>query len=228
MISAAPSTHLLWPRHRRSAVRRWPGRSRRLLLFVGADAYSGPLPGTTIDRYGRGSVPARSSGFDGYCNRLCRGRPVCRPLHVSMRKPFTGGHIGPPLRNAESVPEPTGIGVKRTLRGGAEPAPCSEMDGGFTLGRGTKGRAAGSSAPTGGCGKIYRPPGTGERHAGSSCPTWESPGRGAPSCFPAQAPERIEIIFRRGVYVAKNTSHGATCERGPSQWDGPLLRQSGV
>ena len=55
---------------------------------------------------------------------------------------------------------------------------------------------------------------TGERHAGSSCPTGESPGRDAPSWFPALAPERIEIIFRRGVYVAKNTSQAASVENG--------------
>ena len=48
---------------------------------------------------------------------------MCRPLHVSSRGPFTGGHIGPPLHNAGSVPEPTRIGVKRTLRGEAEPVP---------------------------------------------------------------------------------------------------------
>ena len=58
---------------------------------------------------------------------------------------------------------------------------------------------------------------TGERHAGLSCPTGESPGRDAPSWFPALAPERIEIIFRRGVYVAKNTSHEAKCRR-PAFW----------
>ena len=51
------------------------------------------------------------------------------------------------------------------------------------------------------------------------------------------------IIFRRGapqgglscpfgaihlLYVAKNSSHGATCEEGPALWAGPSSRQSGV
>ena len=139
---------------------------------------------------------------------------MCRPLHVSSRGPFTGGHIGPPLHNAGSVPEPTRIGVKRTLRGEAEPVPYRCI--------------TGRAQRTGRCG--HRPrrrrsrlaarrmagacKETGEQHAGSSCPTGESPGRGAPSWFPALAPERIEIIFRRGVYVAKNTSQAASVENG--------------
>ena len=51
------------------------------------------------------------------------------------------------------------------------------------------------------------------------------------------------IIFRRGapqgglscpfgaihlLYVAKNSSHGATCEEGPALWAGPSSRQSGA
>ena len=40
MIFAAIPTPFSYPRRRRSAVRRWPGRSMRLsLLPVGADAY---------------------------------------------------------------------------------------------------------------------------------------------------------------------------------------------
>ena len=69
-------------------------------------------------------------------------------------------------------------------------------------------------------------------------------GAGAPSWFPARAPERSRIIFRRGapqgglscpsgaihlLYVAKNSSHGAACEKGPAPVGaGPFLRQSGV
>ena len=67
---------------------------------------------------------------------------------------------------------------------------------------------------------------TGERHAGSSCPTGESPGRDAPSWFPALAPERIEIIFRRGVYVAKNTSQAASVENGRPNGAAILCAQS--
>ena len=151
---------------------------------------------------------------------------MCRPLHVSLREPFTGGHIGPPLHNAGSVPEPTRIGVKRTLRGEAEPVPYRCI--------------TGRAQRTGRCG--HRPlrrrsrlaarrmaearEETGERHAGSSCPTGESPGRDAPSWFPALAPERIEIIFRRGVYVAKNTSQAASVENGRPNGAAILCAQS--
>ena len=54
---------------------------------------------------------------------FCRGRPVCRPGHGSSRDPSTGGHIGPPLRGAKGIREPTEIGVKgrATGRDGARP-----------------------------------------------------------------------------------------------------------
>ena len=41
-------------------------------------------------------------------------------------------------------------------------------------------------------------------------------GAEAPSWFPPPA-ERIGIIFRHGVYVTKNPSHEATCEKGPAR-----------
>ena len=58
----------------------------------------------------------------------CGGRPMCRPGHVPLRDPFTGGHIGPPLREAGSVPEPTGIGAETDLANGAgrSPPPTGE------------------------------------------------------------------------------------------------------
>ena len=74
---------------------------------------------------GRGALSL--PGFLGR-RRFCRGRPMCRPGHVSSRDTFTGGHIGPPLRGAGSVREPTEIGVKRTLHAGrdrARPLPGS-------------------------------------------------------------------------------------------------------
>ena len=48
---------------------------------------------------------------------------MCRPLHVSSRGPFTGGHIGPPLHNAGSVPEPTGNGVEQCPCGAGRSPP---------------------------------------------------------------------------------------------------------
>ena len=73
----------------------------------------------------------------------------------------------------------------------------------------------GPSAPTGGCGKIYRPPwdeGTARRVV---VPYGEKSRKGCPFLdFPAPAPERMGIIFRRGAYVAKNTSQAASVENG--------------
>ena len=54
---------------------------------------------------------------------VCRGRPMCRPGNGPSRAPPTGGHIGPPLREAGSVPEPTGIGAKTDLANGAGRSP---------------------------------------------------------------------------------------------------------
>ena len=45
------------------------------------------------------------------------------PDTVPLRDPFTGGHIGPPLREAGSVPEPTGIGAETDLANGAGRSP---------------------------------------------------------------------------------------------------------
>ena len=64
------------------------------------------------------------SGVDGGCKRICRGRPMCRPGHGSSRDPFTGGHIGPPLRGVEGVPETRKLVRRRTFPagwGGARP-----------------------------------------------------------------------------------------------------------
>ena len=75
---------------------------------------------------GRGGAlsPPAARGDEG-CNRIRRGRPMCRPGHGSSRDLPTGGHIGPPLRGAEGIPEPTEIdGIRRlSQRGGTEPAP---------------------------------------------------------------------------------------------------------
>ena len=69
----------------------------------------GPLR-TAIDRQGRGSVPARFflGGVDGGCNRICSGRPACRPGRGFSRDPSAGGHIGPPLRKTGRFPQPPG------------------------------------------------------------------------------------------------------------------------
>ena len=48
-----------------------------------------------------------------------------------------------------------------------------------------------------------------------------------PFGFPPLA-ERSWIIFPGDTRSGKKSFHHATCERGPSRWDGPLSRQSGV
>ena len=54
-------------------------------------------------------------------------------------------------------------------------------------------------------------------------------GAGAPSWFPARAPEKIRIIFRRGVYAVKNTSQAASVENDrPKYWGGHFLRAVGL
>ena len=61
------------------------------------------------------------------------------------------------------------------------------------------------------------------------CPTGDvQEGTEASSWFPPPAPERSWIIFPGDTRSGKKSFHHATCERGPSRWDGPLSRQSGV
>ena len=128
----------------------------------------------------------------------CGGRPMCWPGHVPLRDPFTGGHIGPPLREAGSVPEPTGIGAKTDLANGAGRSPPPTGGG---AGRCVQDGGVMSPRPTGATLVVrsegpmylrhgfrrpnfvpkfgasvmgigpYTPRGDEERHAGSSCPT---------------------------------------------------------
>ena len=60
----------------------------------------GPLREISGVQAGSGLCPRPLPGVDGGCNRICRGRPVCRPVDSSLQDPFAGGHIGPPLRGA--------------------------------------------------------------------------------------------------------------------------------
>ena len=92
-----------------------------------------------------------------------------------------------------------------------------------TLGRGSTPKPLGGQADSGG------PQGTGAARRGRRALRGKVQEGVSPSWFPALAAERSWIIFCRGVYVAKNPSHGATCEKGPAPVGaGPFLRQSGV
>ena len=126
MIPAAISTRFSHPRRRRSAVRRWLGRLMRLaLLFVGADAYIGPLLHTTcVAPVGRGDhtppfqIPFRNLAGGGHTPGAPRRRPPCSvapvggglrpaplgqgPFHTNFpcfgipRPPCRGGPMCPP------------------------------------------------------------------------------------------------------------------------------------
>ena len=75
-------------------------------------------------------------------DRICRGRPTCRPGHSSSRDPSAGGHIGPPLRNDWRYSGNTGnrCETEPFQRGGTEPAPYRRQEqngcGGVRLGCG--------------------------------------------------------------------------------------------
>ena len=77
MISALFPSHPSHPRRKRSAVRRYPGYLRELTLFsVGADAYIGPLLGTTsVAPVGRGDL---TPPLVHSCSP-CRGRALSHP-----------------------------------------------------------------------------------------------------------------------------------------------------
>ena len=130
-------------------------------------------------------------------DRICRGRPACRPGHSSSRDPSAGGHIGPPLRGGGGVPNQRKIGAKTgpCLRGGTEPAPYRRQEqngcGGVRLGCGFRrpnfvpkfgasvmgigpyalwgDGTPGSSYPTDGCGEPPRLPRS-AAHSGASAP----------------------------------------------------------
>ena len=83
---------------------------------------------------GAGLCPSPASRVDGGFKRICRGRPVCRPVNGSREEACPGGHIGPPLRDMGRYSEPTEIGRKTDLANGAgrSPPPTggAEQDGG--------------------------------------------------------------------------------------------------
>ncbi len=99
----------------------------------GAGRSPPPTVGTGAGRQRRGSAPARISGVDGGYQRLCRGRPMCRPVSgsreeiVSMRThrsaPTRGGAAFRSQRDrCKTRPSPAGRG--------SVPARLSGIDGG--------------------------------------------------------------------------------------------------
>ena len=86
--------------------------------------------GCRCSRRGGASVPARFSGGDGRCSRICRGRPVCRPEPGPSQESFTGGHIGPPLRGVGAFRNNGNRCRKGTFPNGAgrSPSPTGESE----------------------------------------------------------------------------------------------------
>ena len=95
----------------------WPGRSR---TGIGCSSPLAPV--------GAGLCPSPASRVDGGFKRICRGRPVCRPVNGSRAEVCPGGHIGPPLRGTgafrsngnrcETEPFPSGAGRSPPPTGG--------------------------------------------------------------------------------------------------------------
>ena len=120
MLSAPISTPSSHPRRRRSAVRRWLGRLMRLaLLFVGADAYIGPLLHTTcVAPVGRGDhtppfqIPFRNLAGGGHTPGAPRRRPPCSVA------PVGGGLCPAPLARSVFTPLPVGSKTPPPCRGG--------------------------------------------------------------------------------------------------------------
>ena len=102
MISALFPSHPSHPRRKRSAVRRYPGYLRELTLFsVGADAYIGPLLGTTsVAPVGRGDLTPplpRRTQPPQVCSNASAGGGLCpTPLAWSVFAPIPVGSGIPP------------------------------------------------------------------------------------------------------------------------------------
>ena len=201
-----------------------------------------------------------------------------QPVNGSREAVCSGGHIGPPLREAGRCSGANGNWCKTgALRGGTEPAPYrgtgagrrwdapgvwlppakfrNEILGasqGHPALRRTGVRAAGSSAPTGGCGRFYQPPWDGlprrsrfaaRRIAGSVIgvssgmgtfvPHPPSPGyskKGAAAPFlvsGARAGKKLDHFSPRRVRGEKYFS-GRKCGKWPPQWGGHFLRAVGL
>ena len=107
----------LFPERARSAPR--GGNCRRPCSGCGAPVWHHDRP------VGAGLCPRPVGGRW----RFCRGRPMCRPAGGSRAEACPGGHIGPPLRGAGSVLEPTEIGAEQGPCGaGRSPPPTGESE----------------------------------------------------------------------------------------------------
>ena len=115
VISAPSPTHPSQPRRRRSAVRRWPGQSRRLSATtrrarrpgvpslvppprgVEADAYGFRQPNSVSEFGWRKPHPRRTPPPS--CSGPCRGRASSRPVWgcCTLRCSHTGGPVWPPV-----------------------------------------------------------------------------------------------------------------------------------
>ena len=166
------------------------------------------------------------------------------PDTVPLRDPFTGGHIGSPLREAGSVPEPTGIGAETDLANGAgrSPPPTGGgagrrvQDGGVMSPRPTGAtlvvRSEGpmwSSAPTGRRGKPYQPPGP-AAHSGAFATRSQGMGRNRSRDHPQRGHQPRAIPQSRPLAVTAPFAQGSLGDGGcglPRRPCGPPRNDNG-
>ena len=172
---------------------------------------------------GRGGAlsPPVSPRGDGCCDRICRGRPVCRPVNGSREEACPGGHIGPPLREArrrsgtngnrrENGPFPAGRGGARPLQGRRRQCAASGPPG--------------SSAPTpcGGEGRrgapgAWLPP---LRNRRKTCWVGTVPALRESGKTKKHPPRRVLFLLRRwpgpGSWQRRGPPGGSRRSRGPS------------
>ena len=169
---------------------------------------------------------------------------MCRPGNGPSRAPPTGGHIGPPLREAGSVPEPTGIGAETDLANGAgrSPPPTGGgagrrvQDGGVMSPRPTGAtlvvRSEGpmwSSAPTGRRGKPYQPPGP-AAHSGAFATRSQGMGRNRSRNHPQRGHQPRAIPQSRPLAVTAPFAQGSLGDGGcglPRRPCGPPRNDNG-
>ena len=126
---ACPGAHTGPPLRREGNIPEPTGSVQNAAFPGGAGRSPPPTVGTGAGRQRRGSAPARLSGVDGGYQRLCRGRPMCRPVSRSREDDVSGRtHRSAPTRGGAAFrsqqdrcktrPSPAGRGGARPLQWG--------------------------------------------------------------------------------------------------------------
>ena len=97
-----PGGHTGPPLRRKGNIPEPTGSVQNAAIPGGAGRSPPPTVGTGAGRQRRGSAPARLSGVDGGYQRLCRGRPMCRPVSGSRAEGVPGRtHRSAPTRGGK-------------------------------------------------------------------------------------------------------------------------------